>query len=430
MFRTRVFHPFALALVLALPAATAHAAAPSITANMPPEVPSWREEILPKKFYQTLADRWRDYARSHPKSAVALVQIVRALRYAGAPEAERNELLRKAYKLDPKCPEALDEMAATILRNKKPLVSGFEHALEMGKRAAELAPGWPDAYLDLWPIAVYLGRDDEAREALKRALDTGAFKPPILDFGFNMLQSAEPDAVVFTNGDNDTYPPLALQAARGVRTDVRIVNLSLLNLDRYSVSVWQGGNGKAPFTRAGIEALRRQWNAGLKDHTFSTEVVNALVKKVQSGAWTGPVYFAITVYPQVLECCGQTLEIEGVLLHLRPEPLPKGDEEKRVNLDRTLRLFRDDFRLESASDLSTDWRPEAAAYMMMTNYAAVLSIAASKSAEEGRMDDARYALRTSLAMMKSEGNTKMVNELATYWKKLEPKSAEPERWLR
>jgi len=82
------------------------------------------------------------------------------------------------------------------------------------------------------------------------------------DFGRNYLESCEPNSIIFTNGDNDTFPLWYAQEVEGIRTDVRVCNTSYLQTDWYIDQMKRQAYDSDPLP---ISWTREQYVQGTRD---------------------------------------------------------------------------------------------------------------------------------------------------------------------
>lgn len=137
-------------------------------------------------------------------------------------------------------------------------------------------------------IVLYeLQRDMEDRQMFNKMLYT---KDPLisnglLSYNYNVLMSAEKDAIIITNGDNDTFPIWMLQDVFGIRMDVVALNISLLTIDEYRNKV---------FSELGIPLLRIDWNK-INSSNDQFALFNAIIHHIATKQNKNSLYIAASV---------------------------------------------------------------------------------------------------------------------------------------
>ena len=198
------------------------------------------------------------------------------------------------------------------------------------------------------------------------------------DYSYNLLNSCEENGILFTNGDNDTFPLWYLQEVEGIRKDVRVVNLSLLNTDWYirqlrdvepKLPLAMSDQSIREMTPMPWEERSLQIKTDLPDHptgyiqwklkpTYGGRYIRVqdrmIVQIINDVKWKRPVYFAVTVAPDNKIGLDRYLEMQGLTYKLVQIP---SQQSFSFNMDKLRENLLSVYRYTNLGDPSVYYNP-------------------------------------------------------------------------
>ncbi|MFC1543081.1 protein O-mannosyl-transferase family [Candidatus Neomarinimicrobiota bacterium] len=229
------------------------------------------------------------------------------------------------------------------------------------------------------------------------------------DYSYNLLNSCEQDGILFTNGDNDTFPLWYLQEVEGIRKDVRVVNLSLLNTDWY-IRQLRDFDPKIPLSLSdanisGMVPIQSEEQVislpvnlpGRKDTLtwtmrptylgrFLRVQDRMIIQIIYDVNWSRPIYFAVTVAPENKIGLDNYLEMQGLVYELKSSPA------RIVNIEQLRHNLLEVYRYRNLNDPSIYYNDNI--QRLMQNLRASWLQLAQDDISKGQREQAKAILDT------------------------------------
>ena len=251
-------------------------------------------EIKPNEWYKQQAKLWKKEIEKNPNDAGAWRNYYNAVRYEDYSNTINTEKKQKKLK------QIVEDLGKNVPNSyeyyylKYHICPDKLNNLTLIEKAHKIDPTKPDVYYEFITYYELKGNEDKATQYYKKLYESKDISPQLVNYNYNVLMSTEENAILFTNGDNDTYPARMLQETKGIRTDVIILNISMSGVESFLKRKLKSRDIKIDRKKLMKKSISVDAN---KNKAFSISTfVQELTKVIADNYPKYPIYFASTVY--------------------------------------------------------------------------------------------------------------------------------------
>ena len=213
-----------------------------INAQKPEKVVSIVRAVKDYEWYKTQSQAWKKVLEKEPKNEEAWIYYYTATRMARlANYQEWQKLQNKDFEPLEQIIENAEKQIPNTFTINYLKVYNYSSFSEKGNEALENCKKTDPNSLRILPDLVtqaIVNFDEKNLTTLcTRWYESNEMPSELLSFNYNLLMSVEKDAILFVQGDNDTYPCYVLQYGLNIRKDVLVINASLIQTEEHQKEI-------------------------------------------------------------------------------------------------------------------------------------------------------------------------------------------------
>lgn len=333
----------------------------SVTAfsqTKPQKVYSIVKERRELSWYEEQAKLWKAEIDQNDQNAEAWYYYYAAIcgqaHVCGSSEEKKKELYALQDQIVKDCYSAVpNSFEANFImykgyKGEGKGVSNYEYL----EKAYEIDPYDSRSYVDFLTHFAIIHDQVNYEKFCKKFFTANEIPAAVYNWAYNILSELDEDAIIFTDGDNDTYSLWMLQVVKSFRPDVSVVNTSLLTLDDYRDKL---------FDKIGLAPLKlKVLNAESMEEYH--ENVGKVYEHIFKNDKNIPVYVSSTAIFQFQDDYSDNLYLTGLAYKYSETSIDnisliRRNYEKRYLLDYLTQVFSFNIADDKADEINATYLP-------------------------------------------------------------------------